>query len=122
MNHERLQSDRRVQERRASHRRGVDGEVLWRSSSEILGYSVQAADGALGRVEDFCFEEESSVITAIVVRGRGRLARQQRLLVPLEAIERVDWPARKVYLRPARAEIRQWSRAACPPPQHAAPA
>jgi hypothetical protein len=120
--------DQRFRERRVSQRRTVgaaffspcESGALWRTSAEILGYSVEAADGAVGRVEDFCIEEESSVITAMVVRARGALPRQRRLRLPLSAIERVDWQRRKVYLRPACAEIRRWSEAACPPPQHAA--
>ena len=128
MNHERLAGNRRAHERRVSRRRAVDGgfsvasdaAMLWRSSAEILGFGVQAADGALGRVEDFCVEEECSVITAIIVSARHRLSGQRRLFVPLSAIERIDWQGRKVYLRPARAEVRRWSWAACPPSQHAA--
>jgi hypothetical protein len=112
VNCDRPEDNRRLHERRVCQRRGADGgfslacdsSVLWRSSAEILGFRVQAADGALGRVEDFCVEEESSVITAMVVCGRGRL-----FVVPLDAIARVDWSTRRVYLRPARAQIRRWS-------------
>lgn len=125
---DRFDANRRAHERRVSQRRAAagerplpcDSEAIWRTSAEILGYSVEAADGALGRVEDFCFEEESAVVTAIVVRARRLMPRTKCLVVPLSAIERIDWLGRKVHLRSARAEVRQWSRAACPPPQHAA--
>lgn len=111
-------ANRRLGERRRSERRAVNpwgslGEVffggIWRTSAEIIGYAVEAADGRLGRVADFCIEEESSVITEIVVVARGLSPMQKGVVVPLNAIERIDPRGRKIYLRPTRDELRRWS-------------
>jgi sporulation protein YlmC with PRC-barrel domain len=112
-------ANRRFGERRQSERRAVTpwgslGEVflggIWRTSAEIIGYAVEAADGRLGRVADFCIEKESSVVTEIVVVTRRLLPMQKRVVVPLNAIERIDPRERKIYVRPTRDELRRWSR------------
>jgi sporulation protein YlmC with PRC-barrel domain len=112
-------ANRRSGERRQSQRRAVNpwgslGEVflggIWRTSAEIIGYAVEAADGRLGRVADFCIEKESSVVTEIVVVTRRLLPMQKRVVVPLNAIERIDPRERKIYVRPTRDELRRWSR------------
>jgi hypothetical protein len=114
MNLDRSCGERRVEQRRRFQRRAADGrrsgayalDLRWAASSDIVGYAIEAADGAIGRVADFCLEEESLTVTEIVAIVR----RQRRILVPLSAIERIDWPQRKVYLRATRQEIRRWSK------------
>ena len=110
-------ANRRLGERRQSQRRALDfpGPVFfggtWQTSAELIGYAIEAADGPVGRVADFWLEEESAVITEIVVITRRRLLPlQKRVFVPVSAIERIDWAERKIYLRPTRKELRQWSK------------
>jgi hypothetical protein len=112
--------ERRVDERRLSQRRITerrlplrDWDARWRSSVDIIGYSVEAADSAIGRIADFGVEEESLIVTEIVVVARRLLPGRSRFFVPLSAIERIDWRQRKVYVRPTREEIRRWSEREC---------
>jgi PRC-barrel domain len=94
---------RRSVERRQAQRRTVN--ALDFLGAEVIGYRIQAADGYIGRAEDFCVEEESSVVTGLLVTtGSGRV------FVPLNAIERIDKRERKIYVTPTRDEVRQGSR------------
>jgi hypothetical protein len=108
-------ANRRAGERRRSERRSVDpGQALlggdWGTGAEIMGFGVEAADGPFGRVADFYVEEESCVVTEIVVVTPRLLPMRRRVFVPLSAIERIDGGERKIYLRPTRNELRGWSR------------
>jgi len=103
----------RALQRRAADRRAAglpDRRLDCQNAAELIGFAVYTRDGEVGRIEDFCFEEESMGVTeVVVVAGRRRIWRK-RLFVPLSAIERVDARKRKIYIRPDPEEIRQWSR------------
>jgi hypothetical protein len=111
--------DRRTQERRSSERRVKsgrlcaphEGDAPWKASCDIIGYAIEASDGALGRVEAFCVEDESLMITEIVVAAARRTGKRRHILVPLSAVGRIDAQERKLYLNSTRDKIRQWSEA-----------
>jgi len=93
-------SERRIHERRLSERRAkrsATREALWQSSCNIIGFSIETSEGPLGRVEALCLEEESLIVTEIVVATAGR--RRRRILVPLSAVAHIDAQARKLYLK-----------------------
>jgi hypothetical protein len=97
------QKNRRSVERRRAHRRTVN--ALDFLGAEVIGYRIQAADGYVGRAEDFCVEEESSVVTGLLTTaGSGHV------FVPLNAIERIDKSEKKIYVTPTREEVRRGSR------------
>jgi hypothetical protein len=105
--------DRRAPERRRKNRRGRtagDRGASWQASCDILGYAIEASDGALGRVEALCIEEESSAITQIVIRS-SRRAGGRRIFVPLSAVAHIDPDERKLYLSSTRDELRRGSEA-----------
>lgn len=114
-------ADRRSAERRQSHRR-AGGALDFRGlapfgdnmscGAEIIGYRIEAPDGYVGRAADFCVEEESSVVTGLLVKTRRLwlLPASRRIFVPLSAIERIDQRARKIYVRSGRDELKRGSR------------
>ena len=97
------QTDRRSVERRRAQRRAMN--VLDVLGAEILGYRIEAADGDVGRAEDFCVEEESSVVTGLLATTASG-----RVFVPLNMIERIDQREKKIYVTPTRDEVRRGSR------------
>jgi hypothetical protein len=97
------QTNRRSLERRQAQRRTVTALDLL--GEEVIGYRIQAADGYIGRVEDFCVEEESSVVTGLLATsGSGHV------FVALNAIERIDKGEQKIYVTPTREDVRRGSR------------
>lgn len=85
------------------HRRTVN--ALDFLGEEVIGYRIQAADGYVGRAEDFCVEEESSVVTGLLA-GTG----SGHVFVPLNAIERIDKSEKTIYVTRTRDEVRRGSR------------
>jgi hypothetical protein len=73
--------------------------------AEIIGYRIEAADGDIGRVADFCLEEESSVVTGLLASSGS-----SRVFVPLNAIDRIDQREKTIYVTPTREEVRRGSR------------
>ena len=74
--------------------------------ADVIGYRVEAADGYVGRAADYCVEEESWVVTGVLVAMRGA----KPVFVPLNAIDRIDQPEKTIYVTPTREEVRQGSR------------
>jgi hypothetical protein len=106
---ERADFERRCVERRLADRRGPalpEASTAWSSGSEILGYTLWASDGAIGRITDLCFEEESLTVTGIFALAR-RFLLSERIFVPLNAVTRIDASQRRVQVRLTRAQIRQ---------------
>lgn len=87
-------------DRRSAERRGHD----------VIGHEIEARDGPLGRVADFCVEEESWVVTGLLVDPSGNLRTKRRIFIPLSAIERIDRREKKIYVASGRDELARGSR------------
>ena len=111
-------TNRRSTERRQADRRGANaldfrGLAPFGDASigaEIIGYRIEAPDGHVGRVADFCVEEESSVVTGLLARTRRFLPGGKHVFVPLNCIARMDHREKKIYVTPTRDEVRRGSR------------
>ena len=77
-----------------------------RSSREVAGYRIEAADGALGHVEDFMVDEQRWAIAELVVDTRNWLP-GKKVLVPPSAVADIDWEQRRVRVRLVRRELQQ---------------
>lgn len=80
------------------------GDVHLRSCAEVIGYRIEATDGAIGHVEDFVVDEESWSIRSLVVNTRNWLPGRHVLVAP-DDVERVEWPAKQARLALSRAAI-----------------
>jgi sporulation protein YlmC with PRC-barrel domain len=77
-----------------------------RSSAEVIGYRIRAADGEIGHVEDFVVDNENWAIADMVVDTRNWLP-GKKVLVPPSAISDIDWHAGEVSVRLTREELKQ---------------
>lgn len=68
-----------------------------RSSREVIGYRVQAADGRIGHIEDFLFDLADWSIQFLELDTRNWIGGKKVLVDPRWA-RRVDWAERKVHL------------------------
>ena len=78
--------------------------------AEVIGYRIEASDGPIGSVTDFCVEEEGWAVSGLLADPRGVLRTSRRVFVPLSAIERVDPAGMKIYVTASRDEIARGSR------------
>jgi sporulation protein YlmC with PRC-barrel domain len=77
-----------------------------RASSEVIGYSILAADGAIGHVDDILIDDRNWAIADLVVDTRNWLP-GKKVRVPPSAVDAIDWKSREVKLRVRREEIEQ---------------
>jgi hypothetical protein len=77
-----------------------------RSSAEIIGYGIEAADGAAGRIDDFIVDDLNWGVDALVVDTQEWLPGGKVLLSP-SAIERIDWDKKTVRIGMTREAIKR---------------
>lgn len=72
---------------------------------ELEGFAVGAADGELGAVKDFYFDDKRWAIRYLVVRTREWLSGRQVLISPT-SVKRVAWDNRVVHVGLSRQQVR----------------
>lgn len=77
-----------------------------RSSAEVVGYKIRAADGDVGHVEDFLVDDETWAISDMVVDTRNWLP-GKKVLVPPGAISDIDWENRQVSVRLTKEQLKR---------------
>jgi hypothetical protein len=80
-----------------------DGSL--RSTREVTGYRIQAADGEIGHVEDFVMDDANWAIRYMVVDTVNWLPGRKVLITP-EWIENVDWVDNRVQVDLTRQEVK----------------
>jgi hypothetical protein len=76
-------------------------------TSYMRGFHIQATDGGVGHAEDFLVDGTWTVRYLVVATSHWPAGGS--VLVPPSAIERVDSPHKKIFLKLTRAEVK-----ACP--------
>ena len=77
-----------------------------RSTYEVSGYHIQAADGEIGHVEDFIIDDETWAIRYMVIDTRNWWP-GRKVLIPPQWIERVSWSEAKVFVNLPLEAIKQ---------------
>jgi uncharacterized protein YrrD len=62
-----------------------------RSTSEVLGYNIQARDGEIGFLEDFVIEDEAWRMLYMIV-NTGNWLSDRKVLISPQWIEQISWP------------------------------
>ena len=91
-------------------KKSTQGEKAWdphlRSTHDVSGYHIQAADGEIGHVEDFIIDDETWAIRYLIVDTRNWWPGKKVLVSP-QWIERVSWSESKVFVNLSRETIKQ---------------
>jgi hypothetical protein len=82
------------------------GDPHLRSSREVIGYHIQAADDEIGHVEDFIVQDNGWVIRYMVVDTHNWLP-GKKVLVATDWIEAVNWAERQVHVGLRRENIEE---------------
>ena len=77
-----------------------------RSSHEVTGYHIEAADGDIGHVEDFIIDDETWAIRYLIIDTRNWWP-GKKVLVSSQWIDRVSWHEEKVFINLQRDIIKQ---------------
>ena len=76
-----------------------------RSTNEVTGYHIEAADGEIGHVADFIIDDETWAIRYLEVDTRNWWPGKKVLVSP-QWIDNVSWPDSKVYVHLSRETIK----------------
>ena len=76
-----------------------------RSTNEVKGYHIEAADAEIGHVEDFIIDDETWAIRYLEVDTRNWWPGKKVLVSP-QWIEQVSWPVSKVFVHLSRETIK----------------
>lgn len=91
---------------RASNR----GEKAWdpslRSTHDVSGHYIEAADGGIGHVEDFIIDDETWAIRYLLIDTRNWWPGKKVLVAP-QWVERVSWDESTVFINLSRETIKQ---------------
>jgi uncharacterized protein YrrD len=68
-----------------------------RSTHDLMGYGIQAADNEIGSVSELLFEEDTWVVRYLVI-STGVIFAGKRVLISPEWVERISWNDRKVFV------------------------
>ncbi|HSH93854.1 MAG TPA: PRC-barrel domain-containing protein [Roseimicrobium sp.] len=77
-----------------------------RSTKDVTGYHIQAADGALGSVSSFMVDDKSWAVAELVVTT-GHWFSGKEILVSSDEVERISHEDSKVFVKLTMADIRQ---------------
>lgn len=77
---------------------------MLRSGKDVRGLSIRATDGALGKVDQFLFDDTSWTVRYMVVNTAGWLLKELVLLSP-SSIRGVDWEAGQVEVNLTRQQV-----------------
>lgn len=76
-----------------------------RSSRELTGYVVHAADGAIGKVRELYFDDADWRVRYIVV-DTGRWLPSKKILLPPATVEDIRWEQRQVRVSFTREQVK----------------
>jgi hypothetical protein len=86
------------------------GEKAWdpnlRSTHDVSGHHIQAADGEIGHVEDFIVDDVTWTIRYLIIDTRNWWPGRKLLISP-QWIERVSWSEKKVFVNLSREAVKQ---------------
>jgi len=88
------------------HKRGERWDPHLRSTHDVSGHHIQAADGEIGHVEDFIIDDETWAIRYLII-GTQNWWPGKKVLVSPQWIERVSWSESKVFVNLSREAIKQ---------------
>jgi len=95
---------------RGKWRESTQAEKAWdphlRSTHDVSGDHIQAADGEIGHVEDFIIDDETWAIRYLIIDTRNWWLGKKVLVSP-QWIERISWSESKVFVNLARETIKQ---------------
>jgi hypothetical protein len=76
-----------------------------RSAREVIGYTLQAADGRIGHVVDFLTETEDWGVRYLTIRTRNWIPGRKVIISP-SRVDKVIWEDHRVYVNLTTDEIR----------------
>ena len=76
---------------------------MFHKTNYMRGFHIQATDGGVGHVDDFLVDESWAVRYLVV--DTSNWPGGKSVLIPASAVEKVDSPDKKIFVKMTRAEV-----------------
>jgi hypothetical protein len=83
-----------------------ENHAMLRRVSDLLGFTIHATDGDIGRVHDLYFDDQRWTVRYLVADTRHWLSGRRVLLSP-DSVCRTDWEHREMVVTLSRAQIEE---------------
>lgn len=80
---------------------------MFRSLSELFGYTLQAKDGEIGQVHDFYFDDEEAWVARYLVINTGRWIFGRKVLISPAALGQPNWAGESLPVDLTREQIKE---------------
>jgi hypothetical protein len=92
---------------RALRQRYIEtNDIHLRSSTKVIGYDIHTADGSIGHIEDFIFDEQSWTIRYAVVDTRNWWPGGRKVLIAIHWVDGIDWGSSTVHVKLSREQVK----------------
>jgi uncharacterized protein YrrD len=81
--------------------------IMLRSIKSLEGYKIQATDGALGKVNEFYFDDETWTIRYLVVDTGTWLSGRKVLISPLCTMDTPDWKLQRFPVNLTKDQVKE---------------
>ena len=99
-----------IEHDREKWRESTHSEKAWdpylRSTHDVTGYNIQAADGEIGHVEDFIIDDQTWAIRYLIIDTQNWWPGKKVLVSP-RWIDRISWSESNVFVNLSRQTIKQ---------------
>ncbi|HBG25516.1 MAG: hypothetical protein A2Y10_05320 [Planctomycetes bacterium GWF2_41_51] len=85
---------------------GIAEENHLRSTKEVIGYTLHASDGKIGRVDDFIIHQENWIIRYMVVDTTHWIA-GKKVLIPPDWIKEISWSHAEVSVDVSKETVKK---------------
>jgi sporulation protein YlmC with PRC-barrel domain len=80
---------------------------MFRSLSELFGYTLQAKDGEIGQVHDFYFDDEEAWVTRYLVIDTGLWIFGRKVLISPNALGQPNWTTQSLPVDLTREQVKE---------------
>lgn len=77
---------------------------MFRSLKELVGYGIHAADGEIGKVHDFYFDDQAWIVRYLVVDTGGWLSSRKVLVAPA-VLDTPNWESKAFPVRLTKEQV-----------------
>lgn len=79
---------------------------MQRNIKSLIGYSIRANDGQIGKVEEFYFDDENWIVRYLVVKTGGWLFGRKVLISP-QSVQKIAWDNKDLLINLTKEQVQK---------------
>ncbi|MDT8997761.1 PRC-barrel domain-containing protein [Paucibacter sp. APW11] len=81
-------------------------DVHLRSSTQVIGYHIEAAHESIGQVEDFIFDDYNWAIRYLILDTNSWWPGGRKVLIGLHWVDKIEWATRRLHVNLTRNQVK----------------